>query len=337
MDIPRYWKSDLDTVEKLARSARRAQVGVLTPSAGGRPVWCFAFGRKEAVKSTANYSSACGAGDRTAYAPRKGKQPAIMLVGGIHGQETEGIVALNNLISLLETGRDLGGQANDALTAAAEGVRLLVIPVANPDGRARVKPPAMLGLTGEQLRYWGQGTWKDGTLCGWPGCKKTHPILNAAEFLGGYFNDQGVNLMHDQFFRPMARETQALLNLAADEYADCVVLLHGGSNSANALVQPAYVPVEVNRTVLELARRCHERACPLGLEFNAEPVPPPPSEDTPPRFNLTSALHHVCGGVSFTFESNQCIIDEPGPHYCFDQVKRSHEILFEEILGFFVT
>jgi len=36
-----------------------------------------------------------------------------------------------------------------------------------------------------------------------------------------------------------------------------------------------------------------------------DPVPDAMEGNPPPSFNLTSALHHICGGVSFTYESNE--------------------------------
>ena len=90
------------------------------------------------------------------------------MVGAIHGQETEGTAALLNLISLLETGVDLQGIHNAAMLEACSRVRLLIIPVLNADGRKRVVPQAMIGKTWEEFRYWGQGTWSDGSLCEWP-------------------------------------------------------------------------------------------------------------------------------------------------------------------------
>ncbi len=299
-------------------------------SPGGRAVWCFSYGKKQQLNSRANYNSACGANDYRAYLSRDGKKPVILLIGGIHGQETEGIVALCNLISLLETGADLNGDANEAIVEATEKVRLVIIPCANPDGRARVEPSTMVGCTKEELAYWGQGTWKDGSLCLWPDCKKVHPILSSVARLGGYFNDNGINLMHDQFFAPMAEETRALLKLAEEEFADVILLLHGGTNSLNDLQYPAYAPKEIYEAIAQLARRCDQMARSEGLAFLKRPIPTMPSGETPPSFNLTSALHHVGGAVSALFESNQCIIDEAGPKLTMEQIYRSHMILFEQ-------
>ena len=333
--IPEYWQTDLSVVSAWAERARKASVRRLTDSAGGRPVWLFAYGEKEELHPSANYSSACGAHDVTCYLDRKRKKPVVLLVGAVHGQETEGTAALLNLISLLETGADLAGRPNSAMLEAAARVRLLIIPVMNPDGRARVKPAAMIGCTLGELRYWGQGTWLDGSPCCWPDCKKVHPIREAVAFLGGYFNDDGVNLMHDQFFHPMARETAALLELAEEEFVDCALQLHGGSNSVNDLLVTSYVPLETSEAIRQLAVRCDAAARKEGLYFTIRDLPGRESGSTPPSFDLASALHHVCGAVSATFESNECICDEPGPKQTYEEILRGHMILFEQACRMF--
>jgi hypothetical protein len=101
----------------------------------------------------------------------------------------------------------------------------------NPDGRARLPIDTLIDVSYEQLVYYMQGTWKDGTFCKRPDCKAVYPIKDDSDFLGSYFNDDGVNLMHDNFFAPMARETSALLGLADAEAPDFTVLLHGGSTT----------------------------------------------------------------------------------------------------------
>lgn len=333
--LPAFWKTDLETIARLAASAQKGQARVLAHSAGGRPIHAFFYGDAQPIVSKANYNSACGARDLRAYCDASPKKPVVVLVGAEHGQETEGVAALVNLISLLETGKDLAGQPDDALLEAAQGIRLVIIPVLNVDGRSRVEPASMIGCTGRELRYWGQGTWLDGSLCGWPDCKKVHPIKDAVAFLGGYYNDDGVNPMHDQVFSPMAQETKALLDLVDKEHADCILHLHGGSNSPNVLLQPAYVPREINEAVQALAARCHEVAAKEDLPFAQLSLPDKEQGNPPPSFNLVSAVHHVCGGVSATFESNECIIDEPGVHLTHEQVYRSHRILFEQCFRMF--
>ena len=333
--MKKVWQSSYEFVMDAFERAEKGEKRVLSITPGGRKQVALIYGGQAEERGTANYSSACGALDKTKY-HKKHKFPVIMLIGAVHGQETEGIAALTNLISLMETGKDLAGCENEGLLTLAKRVRLVIVPIANPDGRARVRCETMIGETGGHLRYWGQGTWKDGSLCGWPECKMVHPIKEIG-FLGGYFNDDGINLMHDNFFSPMAEETRALLKLADDVQADGIFQLHGGSNSANALLQPRYTPVEVNRAIREIARIADERARKEGLWFQVLDLPEKASGDTPPSFNLVDALHHVSGAVSACFESNEGLIDGNEPIWNTDQVLRSHEILFETIFDYFLS
>lgn len=55
--------------------------------------------------NTANYSSACGAMDVSSY--KRKNRPCAMLIGAVHGNEPEGIAAILNLISMIETGKSL--------------------------------------------------------------------------------------------------------------------------------------------------------------------------------------------------------------------------------------
>ncbi len=331
MTTPEYWKTDLEYIEKAYNEAKNcSEKRVLCESAGGRPMYMLAYGKKKKL-GTANYSSALGARDKSYYCP-KGQTPCVILIGAEHGQETEGVAAITNLISLLETGVDLAGKRNDALLEAARAVRPVIVPVANVDGRARVEPDCMIGRTFDELRYWGQGTWADGSLCGWPKCKSVHPIKDAAGFLGGYYNDDGINLMHDTFYNPKARETQAILSLCENEAADFVLHLHGGGNIKGGMLATDYVTKDCSLAIETLYKRCQAVGDLEGLEYLPSTIPATPSGENPLPFNLVSATHHVCGAVAACYESNEGILDEPGmpTRLTHEQILRMHEILFEE-------
>src|SRR5690606_13828264 len=128
-----------------------------------------------------------------------------------------GIVGILNLINIIEKGEDLRGRRWDYINENWHRFRIILVPCINPDGRSRVPFDSMVGKTFETMRYYMQGTWKDGSLCGWPGCKKVHPIKESVEFLGAYFNDDGVNMLTDNVFSPMANETKLLMELAEYE------------------------------------------------------------------------------------------------------------------------
>ena len=203
------------------------------------------------------------------------------------------------------------------------------MPVYNADGRARCVPDSMIGEPQESLRYHGQGTWKDGSLCGWPDCKRIHPIKEAAGFLGAYYNDDGVNLMHDNFFAPMAQETKSLLALADAEQFAFAVGLHGGANSTSELLQPDYVPMYVREGVHELAMLHASYAADLGLKTSVRRIPEKIEGFPPPSFNLTSALSHVSGAVSATFESNEGL--SAANAFTAEEILLHHYCLFRAI------
>ena len=334
MSTPSFWKTDLNYIESTYLGAKKcAEKQILCQSAGGRPVYMLAYGEKKQL-GRANYSSALGARDKGCYCP-KDQTPSVIIIGAVHGAELEGVAAIANLVSLLETGVDLKGERNDSLLEAARAVRLCIIPVANPDGRARVRPDSMVGLDFTEFRYWSQGTWADGSPCAWPQCKSVHPIKSAADFLGAYYNDDGVNIMHDNFFHPMARETQAILDLCEGEGADLVLHLHGGGNIKGGMLPTDYVTAECSRAIDEIYLRCQARGEGEGLDFFRGAIPGVPSGENPPSFNLVSATHHVSGAISACYESNQGIVDDPvGKPLGYETILRMHEILFEEWLKF---
>ncbi|MDF2658184.1 MAG: hypothetical protein K0Q94_975 [Paenibacillus sp.] len=334
--IPTYWKSSLEHVEQTLSLVKRGQVETFARSAGGRNIYAVSYGEKQNFGRKANYNSACGVGDVSAYAQKsRNHKPVISIVGGVHGGELEGVAAVLNLIRLLETGSDWGGKENAYLSrCAAERFRLVLIPCMNPDGRARIPFDTLVGMPFADMRYYVQGTWKDGTLCGWPGCKAVHPIADAVDFLGGYFNDEGINMMHDNFFSPMAEETKRLMELIDREAADATVLLHGGSNSVNHILPTTYVPPLIEKKQNRLVDLLAEAYRAKGIPFKAIHGRGIGEEaGAPPSFNLTSALHHVSGGLSMTFESNMGL-DAPGPRYTYEEMLQGHYILFEELLRF---
>lgn len=331
--VPQYWKNSIDDIEDIIAKVKRGRVQKYS-SCGGRNIYSVEYGKRNNLFSSANYSSACGAGDIRCFADksRADTKPSIFIVGAMHGFELEGTVAILNLIALMETGYDLGGRTDNELKSAAEGVNLVLIPCANPDGRARVPFLSASGMTFEEFRYYAQGTWKDGSLCGWPECKKVHPIKNAAGFLGAYYNDDGVNIMHDDFTEPMAPETKLLLSLGKQLVPDITLLLHGGTNSDNCILMPQgvhnYFKDKAYRFAAELSDLCRKNALYLKVEKplygNNEPIH---------CVNFVSAYIQACGELCVTYESNQGL-DFEGTKLGYDEIYLHHRLLFLKAFEF---
>lgn len=330
-----FWKSRLQEIEELMSTISKGNVTTLATSAGGRDIYAVEYGEKEGFGRRANYSSACGADNPEHYA-RKGRsaKPVLLIVGGIHGGELEGIVGVMNLIHLLETGVDYRGKRNDYLYENAHHFRLLLIPCMNPDGRARLPVDTLIDVPYEKFVYYMQGSWKDGTLCRWPDCKAVHPIKEESDFLGSYFNDDGINMMHDNFFAPMARETSALLGLSEREAVDFSMLLHGGADTEIHFPAIYYTPLVIKMRQQAFNQSMEAAYKKQGLPFSLVNQVVVDGEKPPnPSFNLTSALHHTCGGMSMTFESNMGL-DAPGVKLTADEILDSHFVLFEEMFRF---
>lgn len=334
---PVYWKTRLDEIEEVVQSVKIGKSRVLGYSAGNRKIWLVEYGEKQDFKRMANYNSACGAKNPIAYADKRGAKPVLLMAGAIHGSEMEGIVGILNFINILETGCDFRGQRWDFLYDNRDNFRILLIPCLNPDGRARFPFDICAGVDPELMGDYGLGTWKDGTPARWPKCKEIHPVLEHSQLLGCYYNDDGVNLMHDNFFNPMANETKLILNLADEEAPDFTVLLHGGGNYHSHIKQTSYVPLYIKKQAYEFEKRLYDSLAARGIPHEVQPVIPVDGEEyPPPSFNLCSAIHHVCGGISVLFESNTGLAGK-GLRYTTDQILNLHLVLFEEMMKFVAT
>ncbi len=329
--LPDFWIGDVKGLSARLDGLQRGTTTVIAITPGGRPIHLVVYGEKERALHRANYNSAIGGREPAAYVDKTArKKPVVFFVGPVHGHEVEALTGLVNLIQIMETGKDLRGRDQTALRQLGCRCRLLIVPVGNPDGAARFEPRTLQGMDGNDLRFWGQGTWKDDTLCGWPTCKRKHPMAgDNVGFLGCYFDDAGINPMHDEFFAPMATEAPAILKVARDEGPDLIVSLHS-HESTPALLRPAYVPLEVQRDIRLLAERFYalldKRNLPHDSPFEARAE----GGTNPSSFNLTSALHHICGAASFTFECPHGLTD--GCQMTLEQILDIQLTLYEAML-----
>jgi hypothetical protein len=266
-NIPGFYKSKLTDIDQELEHVQAGNVESIATSPGGLPVYAVYYGEKEDFQSQANYNSAIGARNPEYYAKKsKEAKPVIFFIGPVHGQEAEGIVGLVNLIHIAETGKDHRGKEWQELNEYFKQCRVIIIPCGNPDGRKRCPYDSFVGLPVETMTRYGQGTRKDGTSWGWPLAKSLHPMKGDAGILGAYFNNNGINIMHDDFFFPMAEETKSILKVARDEAPDMTVSLHSHAQPP-FILQPAYVPFFIKEKVAVLANNLNKRYQELGLPY----------------------------------------------------------------------
>lgn len=309
-DPPEFWVGDSGTLADRLGAIDSGTVEELARSPGDRPIHTVIYGNSNDRDRRANYNSAVAAGDPTRYADRRGRdRPVVFLLGPVHGHEVEGLTGLCNLLSVLETGRDLAGTERPTLGTLADRCRVVVVPCGNPDGLARFEPRSLHGMTLADLEFWGQGTRSDDGLIGYPDAKGHHPMAGEeVGFLGCYFDDDGINPMHDEFFDPMGPEAPALLGAVRREAPDVTLSLHSHGYPPG-FVRTSYVPLEAQADARAIHRSyneaLHERDLPTydPIEVSAE------SGSPPPYFNLLSAAHHTSGTLPLLHESAHGLTD----------------------------
>lgn len=305
--IPPFWVSTVDDVASFLKAkVTKGALHTIGQSAGGRVLYAVTYGDARQGKGTSTFSGSLGFRDVRAYLGPDWKRTVYAVTAGIHGGEFEGVVGTVNLISVLETGKDLRGKAWPRLQQAASKLgRIVLVPMLNPDGRARV-PVRMLADYGADFKigeYLNTGGKLDGSLIGWPGCKQHIPLdFRTVQFPGGYPNDAGVNIMHDDFMGQVQPETRALLTLFAAERPDLTLDMHTGARFFK-LLRPNCESV-LSPVFDSYYRRLLTRLTMEGLQANRNvEEQSDPSKLRAFDANLNTALNLHCGTLCLTPES----------------------------------
>jgi len=226
---PPFWSTCLEDISETAAKVRMMKANIIGKSAGGKDLIAFTSGELEEQHPTATISSAM-ASDRpeSFYDPKLRTHPSLVLIGSIHGGETEGIATSLNCIEILETGKDIAGNEHPGLREKLQQLRLNIIPCLNPDGRERVGVSHLNNADIDHIYLVQQGLLKDGTPLKGRKVKETQPIpQDMMSFMGGYYNVDGVNLQHDDFFsNQICPENQALTTLFKNEIPDGFMTFH---------------------------------------------------------------------------------------------------------------
>jgi hypothetical protein len=305
--IPVYWKSTYDEVtDFLLKNVHKGKVEIIGTSAGGRPIRAVFYGSPRKGKGTTTFSGSLGFGDVRAYRGPDHDKKVYMAMAAVHGGEFEGIVGMINLISVIETGKDLKGREWPEISATFAKIdRLILIPIVNADGRVRI-PLRMETFRNTDLtvaEYLNTGGKPDGTITGWPQIKEFIPMeMSGPGFPGGYPNDAGVNIQHDDFFGKKQPETQALFDLTGREKPDLILNMHTGAvymRMDRPLGEPA-----LHNAFDTLFRYVHSELGAKGLQYSKDPeTAGDPALATTGVYNIDGALNFHCGALSAVVES----------------------------------
>jgi hypothetical protein len=329
---PDFWKVAWEEVEAYLRTVVCGSVWEIGRSQGGHPIRAVAYGEYEPVSRRTTYSGAVAAGHpEDFYDPRQRRKSVLVIFSAIHAAEIEGTAACLNFAHVMETGTDLRGRRWDELRELAGQLRVVLVPLAQPDGRIRVPVRNLIGGTEDDLYYYGQGVMRNGEILRWPDCKRRQPQpLDEMALLGGYYNDAGVNIQHDDFFAAqVAPETRALIDLVRAETADCFMGLHS-CGSGPFITAPENL----------IAPRCQfhqaQIAALVADRHRRDGLRPGGGSHTEPQggFYLHTALHHTCGALPLLFEFPHGLAMKP---FTFDEIVDVGLSLFEEVMRYGVT
>ncbi len=310
-EIPAFWLSSVeDVTDFLNTGLVQGHVNIIGTTAGGRPIRAVTYGTPRMHKGSTTFSGALGFRDLKAYIGADYEKRVYMAMGAVHGAEFEGIVGLVNLIAVLETGCDLRNKAWTELYEIGKQLdRIILIPITNVDGRARVPLRMQVhhGTTSDFQEYLNTGAKPDGQIIGWPECKAHIPLdFNTTQFPGGYPNDAGINIQHDDFFGKRQPETEALFQLTALERPDLIINMHTGAPGNNyytrthrPTMEPILIPAfeqAYTRIHSRLARDGYQSTADENLEAN-------PATQKMSTFNLDSALNMHCGALTILIEA----------------------------------
>lgn len=300
-EAPDFWPVSNEDIRMGVGRVRFGDVSTLGHSAGERPIYAVSYGQFEPQSPQTTISSA-NASDRPGayFDPQKRTRPVLVLIGSIHGGETEGVALSMNLISIMEEGRDLQGRRQDGLREKLQQVRLVIVPCLNPDGREAAAVSHLNGAELEHLFLVQQGVLCDGTLFRGRKVKEVQPILDSyVRFRGGYYNDVGVNLQHDDFFGPrLAPENEAIRDLFRREIPDCFLSLHAHGGFPSFIAPDAFLSPGYQRKQIEASMYVISRMMDQGIR-----VMRPEDLVVPPwSFYFQTWLHHMTGALPLLFE-----------------------------------
>ncbi|HUV38522.1 MAG TPA: M14 family zinc carboxypeptidase [Planctomycetota bacterium] len=322
---PDFYVTRLDELDAFLSTLKTGEVREFGRSAGGRPLQAVTYGEKEEITRLAPLSAAIESTKPETFYGETTRQ-VLMIVSTIHGGEMESIAGVCNLMSVLETGRDLKGKTWPDLRRDAAKLRLVVVGCANPDGRAHIPDDKddPTTWTEEEVHAYRHGRYTGGEPATWPRCKAPLPASeDDYEYFGGYMNDAHVVPDHGYFLGPeYSPEAHALIQLALDEHVHCVLDCHSCESGPFMICGRDVLPkplVEAQfRADGAFRQKLRERA--LG----AKPWTVTGHTQT---LSLRELYWFIAGAQTHTFEAPNGMF--PGNTWKHDQIVDMYLTLFE--------
>ena len=254
---PDWWRVRIEELTEDMKTVRKGKLEIIARTPGDFPVYAVIYGPETGEKRKVNWPSATGSLRPEVYSDNDPQ--VIMIAAGIHGEETEGICTVSNLISLLEKGVDHRGKERPYLLELCSRYRLVLLPCVNMDGRA-VAPDCLNSCT--PADYAPLHTWlKNGQYLKWPDLKEYFPMpMEEVTQLGTYYNSDGYNIMLDCVPGSIkTAEARALLQLSDRERIDCLLNLHSGASAAH-IIPPSFMNYpEHMKTIFAIRRKWYEK------------------------------------------------------------------------------
>lgn len=296
---PTWWRVRPEMISERMKSLKAGRSVILTHTPKGLPVYAAFYGNEDAPPSSGNWASVSSAEQMAFYHTRKDKKQTVILCAGIHGNEVEGTAFLMYLSELLETGCNPLNRDRSRILDLIRQYRLILLPCINMDGRS-ISPDHLRNAKFLDMEIASRGCWMDGSIIGWPDCKRFFPLpLDKVRYPGGYVNSEGYNIQHDASAGNIkTEEAKAILQLAEREQPDLFLNLHSGTRKPEYLAPSALnYPAHITRS-LELRKTVMNRLAEAG--FSKEP---PVSEALRNTLDINTQVTFCSGALAITFES----------------------------------
>ena len=151
--------------------------------------------------------------------------------------------------------------------------------------------------------------------------------------LGAYFDDNGVNMAHDEWTAPMSNTTKALFDIVRDEAPNMYIDIHSCGNGP-VFLPTSYIPMTVKKRLEEFKSIYRERLMEHNYTMKNTNMMTIDGEEghREPAFNLVSMLYHTGADLPFVFENpHGCIEYTP---YSYEDILKIDHILIETAVDF---